>query len=69
MKKYNSEFKLMIIELYNTECKFLKLSLGYDVSEVTMYKCIKQISTITSIDDTNLTLEEVNSMQQGRLCL
>ena len=52
MKKYNSEFKSMIFEFYKTGRKVLDLSREYGVSEVTIYQWIKQISPITSIDDT-----------------
>ena len=38
MKKYNTEFKSMIVELYKTGRKVLELSREYGVSEVTIYK-------------------------------
>ncbi|KAB3587349.1 IS3 family transposase [Turicibacter sanguinis] len=62
MKKYNSEFKSMIVELYKTGRRVLELSREYGVSEVTIYKCIKQISPITSIDDADITLEEIKQL-------
>ena len=37
MKKYNSEFKSMIVDLYKTGRKVLELSREYGVSEVTIY--------------------------------
>ncbi len=46
MKKYNSEFKSMIVELYKTGCLVKDLSHEYGVSEVTIYKWIKQISQL-----------------------
>ena len=69
MKKYNSEFKPMIVELYKTGRKVLELSREYGVSEVTIYKWIKQISPITTIDDTEITLEEIKRMKQEMLRL
>ena len=69
MKTYNSEFKSMIVELYKTGQKVLELSREYGVSEVTIYKRIKQISPITSTDDTDITLEEIKRMKQEMLCL
>ena len=84
MKKYNTEFKSMIVELYKTGRKVLELSREYGVSEVTIYKWapalrqqvstisreqIKQISPITSIDDTDITLEEIKRMKQEMLRL
>ncbi|EFF63222.1 transposase [Turicibacter sanguinis] len=57
MKKYNAEFKSMVVELYKTGRRVLELSREYGLSEVTIYKWIKQISPITSIDETGITLE------------
>ena len=69
MKKHNSEFKSTIVELDKTGRKVLDLSREYGVSEVTIYKWIKQISPITSIDDTEITLEEIKRMKQEMLRL
>ena len=52
MKKYNSEFKAMIVGVYKTGRSIKDLSHEYGVSEVAIYKWIKQISPIASIDDT-----------------
>lgn len=38
MKKYNSEFKSMIVELYKTGCSVKDFSREYEISEVTIYK-------------------------------
>ena len=38
MKKYNAEFKSMIVELYQTGRTVKDLSREYGVSEVTIYK-------------------------------
>ena len=56
MKKYNSEFKSMGVELYKTGRSVKELSRKYGVSEVTIYKWIKQISPIAWIDETDITL-------------
>ena len=40
MKKYNTEFKSMIVELYKTGRKVFELSREYGVSEVTIYKWV-----------------------------
>ena len=84
MKKYNAEFKSRVVELYKTGRIVLELSREYGVSEVTIYKWapalrqqvstisreqIKQISPITSIDDTDITLEEIKRMKQEMLRL
>ncbi|MFR7897375.1 transposase, partial [Turicibacter sanguinis] len=41
MKKYNAEFKSMVVELYKTGRRVLELSREYGLSEVTIYKWIK----------------------------
>ncbi len=69
MKKYNAEFKPMVVELYKTGRSVKELSREYGVSEVTIYKWIKQISPIASIDDTEITLEEIKRMRQEMLRL
>ena len=69
MKKYNAEFKSMIVELYQTGRTVKDLSREYGVSEVSIYKWIKQLSPIASIDDTEMTLEEIKRMRQEMLRL
>ena len=69
MKKYNAEFKSMVVELYQTGRTVKDLSREYGVSEVTIYKWIKQLSPIASIDDTEMTLEEIKRMRQEMLRL
>ena len=63
MKKYNAEFKSMVVELYKTGRSVKELSRDYSVSEVTIYKWIKQISPITSIDETKITIEVIKRMK------
>ena len=69
MKKYNAEFKSRVVELYKTGRIVLELSREQGVSEITIYKQMKQISPITSIDDTGITLEEIKRMKQDMLRL
>ncbi|MCU7210212.1 IS3 family transposase [Turicibacter sp. 1E2] len=69
MKKYNNEFKSMIVELYKNGRSVKDLSREYGVSEVTIYKWIKQISPIASVDDTEITLEDIKRMKQEMLRL
>lgn len=59
----------MIVELYKTGRSVKDLIREYSVSEVTIYKWIKQISPIASIDETEITLEEIKCMKQGILYL
>ena len=69
MKKYNAEFKSMIVELYQTGRAIKDLSREYGVSEVTIYKWIKQLSPVASIDDTEISLDEIKRMKQEMLRL
>lgn len=69
MKKYNSEFKSMIVELYKKGRLVKDLSREYGVSEVTIYKQIKQFSLIATIDNTEIALEEIRRMKQKMLRL
>ena len=69
MKKYNAEFKSMIVELYQTGRAIKDLSREYGVSEVTIYKWIKQLSPVTSNEDTEISLDEIKRMKQEMLRL
>ncbi len=69
MKKYSVEFKPMVVELYKTGRRVLELSREYGVSEATIYKWIKPISTLALIDDAGITLEEIKRMKQEMLRL
>jgi transposase len=40
-RKYNDDFKKMVVELYQTGSSVSTLSSEYSVSEVTIYKCVK----------------------------
>ncbi len=59
----------MIVELYKTGRIAKDLSREYGISEVTIYKWIKQVSPIASVDDTEMTLEEFKRMKQEILRL
>ena len=69
MKKYNTEFKSMIVELYKKGRLVKDLSREYGLSEVTIYKQIKQFSLIATIDNTEIALEEIRRMKQKMLRL
>lgn len=59
----------MIVELYKAVRSVKDLGHKYGVSEVTIYKWIKQISRITSVDDKEITLEDIKRIQQEMLRL
>ena len=56
MKRHNTEFKPMIVEPYKTGRLVKDFSREYKVSEVIMYKWIKQIFPIDLIDATEITI-------------
>lgn len=60
---------IVIVELYKTGHSVRDLSCEYDVSEVTIYKWIKQISPIALMDDTEITIDEIKDMKQEMLRL
>lgn len=49
----------MVVELYRSGQPVKQLSSEYGVSEVTVYKWIKLYSPITSVDEDEITLEEI----------
>ena len=59
----------MIVELYKKGRLVKDLSRKYGVSEVTIYKQIKQFSLIATIDNTEIALEEIRRMKQKMLRL
>ncbi len=48
-KKYNNEFKKTIVDLYNSGNSVKELS-EYGVSEVTIYKWVKEFTPIGFVD-------------------
>ncbi|CAM4252130.1 Transposase [Bacillus manliponensis] len=63
-KKFNEEFKKMVVELYRSGQPVKELSSEYGVSEVTVYKWIKAYSPITSVDEDEMTLEDLKRMKK-----
>ncbi len=68
-KKFNEEFKKMVVELYRSGQPVKELSSEYGVSEVTVYKWIKAYSTITSVNEDEMTLEDLKRMKKEMLRL
>ncbi len=68
-KKFNEEFKKMVVELYRSGQSVKQLSSEYGVSEVTVYKWIKIYSPITSVDEDEMTLEDLKRMKKEMLRL
>ena len=66
-KRYNQEFKETIVELYRTGTSVRDLSSEYGVSEVTIYKWIKEHSPIENSG--GLTPAEIAEIQKENLRL
>ena len=66
-KRYNQEFKQTVVELYRSGTSVSQLSSEYGVSEVTIYKWIKQLSPIEGTQE--LTVSDVDAIQKENLRL
>jgi transposase len=63
-KKFNDDFKKMVVDLYNSGTAVKDLSSEYGVSEVTIYKWIKRFSPMHLEDDTSITPEDFAKLQK-----
>ena len=63
-KRYNEDFKEMIVELYQTGSTVADLSREYGVTKVTIYKWIKQYSEIEIDENTTVTKKEILEIQK-----
>ncbi|MCT2536221.1 IS3 family transposase [Aquibacillus koreensis] len=68
-KKYNEDFKKMIVDLYNSGSSAKDLSSEYGVSEVTIYAWIKKFSPIKTEDGDTVTADEIAKMKKQMLKL
>ena len=68
-KKFNEDFKKMVVDLYNNGSSVKKLSSEYGVSEVTIYKWIKKYSPISLEDGTSITPDDFANLQKQIRCL
>ncbi|OEH92416.1 transposase [Bacillus solimangrovi] len=68
-KKYNQDFKKMIVDLYRSGSSVKELSVEYGVSEVTIYKWNKKYSPIETEDGSSLTADDIAKMQKQMLRL
>ncbi len=59
----------MVAELHRSGQPVKELSSEYGVSEVTVYKWIKTYSPITSVDEDEMTLEDLKRMKKELLRL
>lgn len=58
-KKYNEDFKKMVVDLYNSGSSARDLSSEYGVSEVTIYAWIKRFSPINTEDGSTVTADKL----------
>lgn len=66
-KRYNKEFEQTVVEHYHSSTSVSQLSSEYGVSEVTIYKWIKQHSSIEGTQE--LTVSDVETIQKENLRL
>ncbi|QOS99979.1 transposase [Brevibacterium sp. JNUCC-42] len=67
-KKYNEDFKRTIVELYHSGQKVKSLSSEYGVSEVTIYKWVKEFTPFGEGEQA-ITPKEVVAIQKEMLRL
>lgn len=63
-KKFNEDFKKMVVDLYRSGSLVKDLSSEYGVSEVTIYKWIKRYSPMELEDGTSVTPDDFNELQK-----
>ncbi|MFD1736705.1 IS3 family transposase [Bacillus salitolerans] len=68
-KKYNEDFKKMIVDLYLTGSSAKVLSDEYGVSEVTIYAWVKKYSPIQTENGSSITADEIAKMKKQMLRL
>ena len=66
-KRFNQEFKQTVVDLYQAGTPVYQLSSEYGVSEVTIYKWIKQHSPIEG--EPTLTMFDVDAIRKENLRL
>ena len=65
-RKYNDDFKKMVVELYHTGSSVSTLSNEYGVSEVTIYKWIKALTPVNGKEN-SLTPQDITEIQKENL--
>jgi transposase len=68
-KRYNDDFRNMIVELYQSGEPVRKLSSEYGVSEVTIYNWIKKLNPVQLEDGSSITSEDYAMLQKQILKL
>jgi len=68
-KRYNNDFKKMIVDLYHSGSSVKDLSSEYGVSDVTIYKWIKNLTPIEGTEGKEMTPKDVDAVQKENLRL
>lgn len=68
-KRYNDDFKKMVVDLYNSGSSVKQLNSEYGVSDVTIYKWIKEFTPVEGSDGNEITPKEVDAIQKENLRL
>lgn len=68
-KRYNDDFKMTMVDLYHFGSSVKDLSSEYGVSEVTIYKWIKDFTPVEGADGNELTPKEADAIQKENLRL
>ena len=63
-KRYDEDFKIMIVELYHSDSSVSNLKREYGVSNVSIYKWIKDYSEIEIDENTKFTKKEMLEIQK-----
>jgi len=62
-KWYNSDFRKMVVDLYHSGQFVKDLSREYGLSEVTIYACIKKLSSMELEDGSSVTSEDYATLK------
>lgn len=68
-KRYNDDFKKTIVDLYHSGSSVQDLSSEYGISNVTIYKWIKDFTPVEGVDGKEITPKEVDAIQKENLRL
>jgi len=68
-KRYNDDFRKMVVDLYHSGQKVKDLSSEYGVSEVTIYAWIKKFTPMELEDGSSITPDDYAKLQKQMLKL
>jgi len=68
-KRYNDDFRKMVVDLYNSGHSVRDLSSEYGVSEVTIYAWIKKFTPMELEDGSSITPDDYSELHKQMLKL